>query len=389
MKTVITALRAVENRVRQAAAKAHAEWQAEADLAEFRRKEWERRAADITARGGTPPPLPEGVAKAPHTPRLTVSDVTIEKLGDILASQPRGCLLIRDELAGFFGTMGRYTAGGGGDRQFWIEAFNGGPFGVERLSRGPVRIENLSIGLLGGIQPDKLASVLMRDADDDGMLARFCPVLPQQVPIAIPTRVPDTAFAERAFERLYGLELTIGADGIAKPEIVRLAEPAKKLMHEHRLWVREVEDETSGLVRSYIGKTPGAVARISLVLAMLEWAAGDTAKPPAVIDAEVFRRASRYVVDYLYPMVRRAYAEASTAPEEKAARALARSLHARRIERITRSKILALKLEGLRNGKAVAAAVALLTDACILLEDRVPTGGRDRLEYLVNPRIWE
>ena len=115
-------------------------------------------------------------------PQLTIGDATIEAVGLILSDQPKGALLVRDELAGFFGEMNRYN-NGSGDRQFWLEAYGGGHYTVNRVTREAVTIERLTIGMVGGIQPDRLGSLLMKARDDDGMLARFCPVFPQCAPI--------------------------------------------------------------------------------------------------------------------------------------------------------------------------------------------------------------
>ena len=114
--------------------------------------------------------------------------------------------MVRDELAGFLGDMNRYN-NGSGDRPFWLEAYGGGSFSVERLSRGPVSVERLTIGVIGGIQPDRLSALLMKARDDDGMLARFCPVFPLPAEVGVPTHVPDNAMVEAAFTRLYGLEM--------------------------------------------------------------------------------------------------------------------------------------------------------------------------------------
>jgi hypothetical protein len=89
---------------------------------------------------------------------LVVSDATIERLGAILARQPRGTLQMRDELAGWLEGMTRY-AGGGSDRAFWLEAFGGRAYVVERMGREPLTVERLAIGVLGGIQPDRLRSL--------------------------------------------------------------------------------------------------------------------------------------------------------------------------------------------------------------------------------------
>ena len=87
-------------------------------------------------------------------------------------------------------------------------------------------------------------------------------------------------------------------------------------------------------------------------------------------------------------MARRAYAEAATPAAERAARTLVRLLRDERIPSTTKGAISSRKLPGLRNVKEIEAALELLVEARILLEQKVPTGGRPRFEYLVNPRIW-
>ena len=66
-----------------------------------------------------------GAAGDTPIPQLTIGDATIEAVGLILSDQPKGTLLVRDELAGFFGDMNRYN-NGSGDRPFWLEAYGGG-----------------------------------------------------------------------------------------------------------------------------------------------------------------------------------------------------------------------------------------------------------------------
>ena len=364
LRKVIEPLVGLERRVREQAELAH--------LA------WAQSQAAASASGGE---------DEPHIPRLMVNDVTTEKLGAILARQPRGCLMLRDELAGLFGSMNRYN-NGSGDRSFWLEAYGGGTFSVERLNRDPVRVERLLVGVAGGIQPDRLASVLMRDRDDDGMLARFCPVFPEPVPVTIPDRTADPILAVRAFERLYGLPMRRDADGREIPHAVAFDEAARLRMLDYYARVRADEGRDAGLLNSFVGKTPGMIARIALILSLLDWAAGDEAEPPVELVTADFDRAHHFVTAYLLPMARRAYAEAATPAAERAARTLVRLLRDERIPSTTKGAISSRKLPGLRNAKEIEAALELLVEARVLLEQKVPTRGRPRFEYLVNPRIW-
>jgi hypothetical protein len=99
-------------------------------------------------------------------------------------------------LAGWLEGMQRYS-GGGSDRPFWLEAFGGRGFTVERMGREPLTIDRLSIGVLGGIQPDRLKSLLFK-SDDDGLLARFVPIWPEPAPLRRPQAWADETLMEAA-----------------------------------------------------------------------------------------------------------------------------------------------------------------------------------------------
>ena len=117
--------------------------------------------------------------KKPKPPaRYVVWDCTIEKLGEILSRSEHGLLVKRDEFAGWIGQMEKYSGtsrGAGADRAFWLQAFDGGPYTVDRIGRGETHIRNLSVSLLGGIQPARLAE--LRGLTSDGLLQRFIPVM--------------------------------------------------------------------------------------------------------------------------------------------------------------------------------------------------------------------
>lgn len=283
--------------------------------------------------------------------------------------------------------MNRYN-NGSGDRSFWLEAYGGGTFSVERLNRDPVRAERLLVGVVGGIQPDRLASHLMRERDDDGMLARFCPVFPEPVPVTIPERPADARVPVRAFERLYRLSMLRDADGREVPRAMMFDEAAGFRMRDYYARVRAEEGQHHGLLNSFIGKTPGMIARIALTLTLLDWAADAESHPPAEIGVARFEQAHHFVTAYLQPMARRAYEEAATSSAERAARTLVRLLRDERIPSATKGAISDRRLADLRNAKQIEAALELLVEARIPFELKLPTGGRPRFEYLVNPRIW-
>ena len=64
------------------------------------------------------------------------------------AASPKGLLYLGDELAGLFLNTRRYS--GGQDNEFWLEAWNGKQFVVERVHRQPVVVDHLLVGITGG-----------------------------------------------------------------------------------------------------------------------------------------------------------------------------------------------------------------------------------------------
>ena len=142
-------------------------------------KRWKDDVAEAVANGATSPPMPpEAEDPGPYVePRLYVSDTTVEKLAVLIKARPRGALVIVDELAGLFSNMGRYT--NGSDREFWLTAWMGDAYVVERLSR-TVRVPHLLVSMTGGFQPDKLSTAFK--GDDDGMHARLLFSWPAEPP---------------------------------------------------------------------------------------------------------------------------------------------------------------------------------------------------------------
>ncbi len=195
--------------------------------------------------------------------------------------------------------MTRYSSGGS-DRPFWVEAYGGRGFTVERMGRDPLTIDRLSIGVLGGIQPDRLNSLLFKP-DDDGLLARILPIWPHPAPIKRPVAWGDETLIDTAIARLLSLQMVADEEGDKRPWLVPFAEEARAMLDDFRLEVRRWETGAEGLILSFIGKLPGLAARLSLALAYLDWAA-DGAEEPHEITVQHFGKAAHLIEVYLLPM---------------------------------------------------------------------------------------
>lgn len=114
-------------------------------------------------------------AETPTANRFITNDTTIEKLAMIFNENPRGILLMRDELSGWLASLDKY--GREGDREFYLESWNGfGSFTIDRVGRGTVHVEALCLSILGGLQPGKLNTYITKMIEgkgDDGLLQRF------------------------------------------------------------------------------------------------------------------------------------------------------------------------------------------------------------------------
>jgi hypothetical protein len=80
-------------------------------------------------------------------------------------------LMLSDELAALFLNMSRYS--GGQDNEFWLEAWNGNAYNVERMGRTPISVDHLLVGVVGGLQPDKLARSFKGDLDGRNRKSRM------------------------------------------------------------------------------------------------------------------------------------------------------------------------------------------------------------------------
>ena len=215
-------------------------------------------------------------------PRLYVSDSTIERLAVLLQARPQGMLMLSDELAGLFLNMGRYS--GGQDNEFWLEAWNGGSYTVERMGRPSIVVDHLLVGVVGGLQPDKLARSFK--GDHDGMYARVLFAWPPEPEYRRLTNDVTEIEPEiiNAIMRIVGLEGAHGADGEFAPRSVPLSTAATETFEQLRQFVHAGKHSLDGREREWWSKTPAHVLRLAGTLAYLNWAMLGGEEPNEVED---------------------------------------------------------------------------------------------------------
>ena len=387
---VMAPLRRAERPLRESVQAEVEAWEKRAKLAKLAHAVWEKKATAALDKGNTPPPVPPeaDAGTAPHVPRLVLSDATVERVGVIAANQPKGVLQFRDELAGWLLAM--EARNGGSDRAFWLEAFGGRGFTVERMGRAPLTVDRLLVGVLGGIQPDRLSELLLK-SKDDGLLARFLPIWPERLPPRQPTRLASDAVADAAMAKLTALELVPGEDGTLRPWFAPFDDDARDMMNTWRAACQTWGTGTEGLLLSFIGKLPGMAARLSLVLSAIAHAF-DGADDPRRITRLEFGRACHYLAEYALPMARRAYGAAGVTVQERAARRLVEGIRAKGWHSFTtRQAMRDIDRAALGSEAQLAPAIRAAEEADLIRQGPPPLvvkGGRPVRAYDVNPAIW-
>jgi hypothetical protein len=286
-------------------------WETNRQISQARMEAWQAEVRAAVKQNAIPPAMPSDAIdqEAPVRPRIRVADATTEKLGALAAALPRGLLLVRDELSGWLGGFDKY-GGGGSDRAFALEMYGGRAYVVDRMKNPePLRIRHLSVGVFGGIQPDKVTGIT--DGPDDGLVSRLLWTWPDARPGFTLERIPhDDAAPRQAFARLAELEMGTDEFGFPEPKRVRVEPSAEDALEAFARDMARRSDETGGILASSIGKARGHALRLALILEHLWWCGTGLDAPPQVITRQAMRAATHFVEAYFRPMAERVYGDA-------------------------------------------------------------------------------
>ncbi|HRF07461.1 MAG TPA: DUF3987 domain-containing protein [Xanthobacteraceae bacterium] len=363
------------------------QWQSHAEAARIREEEWEKSVAKAVEEGTEPPARPENSVAPPEPkhPRCVVNDTTPEAVAAIVAGNPRGILSYRDELAGWLNSFVRYN--GGNAQPFWIEGFGGRPYRVDRKQSAPLYIARLAVSVLGNIQPDHIRDLLM-EGPQDGLSARFIFVWPDRRAPSRPAKAENVAFFKKALGKLASLPLVMD-NGEPVPIVLMLEHGADDEFNQWRIAHAEKERFVSTNLANALGKMPGLVLRLALVLESLWWSATEDEVTPQAVSIKALQAAINLCDNYVMDMLTRVYGDAALPQVERNATTLARwitknkpaNINLRELRRTT-------GLPGLTEADDVSAAADELV-AAGWLRPAPPTPGRGRKpgDYLVNPAI--
>jgi hypothetical protein len=259
--------------------------------------------------------------------RLISHDATMEALQDILSKQDRGIAVLRDELAGWIGSLEKYAPGKGGaaDRAFALQSYNGGNHVVDRVMRGMTPINNLLTTVCGGIQPDRLRQ--FGDLSDDGLLQRFVTIIVAAAGMGEDTESSQPYGYANIIERLLN---------VAPNLRIQLSDGAHEVREDvqRRVFSLEQSEVLGARFVGFCGKLVGLWGRLALVLHLIS---GADARP---VSRAVAENAQRLLFRSVLPNAARVYtAMGGAGADMEATQSVAGYILTKRLVRILMSDL--------------------------------------------------
>lgn len=346
----------------------------------------QKKSAKAKANGdGFPEEMPP--PQKPKHERIITSDFTVEGIARLLTDNPRGILAYTDELATWFGKMGKYSGGGSGDdRAQWLQFYDGGRKPIDRAGKTTL-IENASVSVIGAIQPD-LMRALASTMSNDGLLQRFIiSVLPN-------TTIPDcekpepTHLINAYADLITHIYRTQPPNGAA---LVPMSSEAVEVRRDLDTWRRAISDADGlpGMLRSAVVKYEGLFGRLCMVYHMIGCAQARVYPTSLPIAGSTASRVADLIRYWIFPNALAFYTGVmgATSPGFTLARSVAEYLLTTDDTRITRRTIThgCNAWRGAQDWQQ-GAALAALEQAGWL----IPSGGAEGRQvkaWTINPRV--
>jgi hypothetical protein len=336
---------------------------------------------------------PREMPEEPKARRYITNDTTYEKLGVILAENPTGVMVFRDELISLLYHLEKEDQVSA--RQFFMTAWNGNSgYTFDRMIRGTVYLAHACLSLLGATTPSALSEYMQAvhktKTGGDGLIQRFgLLVWPDPKPQwRNVDRFPDSEARDAAWDAFERLDqLTPDAAGAESDRyedlpFLRFDGRAQGVFNEWRADLEALVRSGSLIpaLESHLAKYRGLVPSLALVVHLADQGAGP------IPEASV-RKAINFV-KYLETHARRAYASGTEAETSSAKAILAKirkgdikdGFRAREIQRSGWSN--------LSDRDDVQAGLDLLCDLdWLAAEARGPSaaGGRPSCIFRINP----
>jgi hypothetical protein len=371
-----------------------ANFEGEKEQADLHRQAWREDYKRAIKKGATTPVQPDMTLHEPTQRRLLLTDSTFEKLHEILAQNPAGTLVIRDELTGWLAELDR--EGRQGERAFFLQAWNGdGGFTVDRIGRGSIHVPAVCVSLIGNIQPTRLRGYLSQAVEggpgDDGLFQRLQILVWPDLPPA--WRLIDRPASHSALQTAEQVFRSLAELSADTPLRMRFAPDAQELFFD---WWADLENK----IRGNSGLAPSFVSHLAKYRSLMPSLAGlfevaNQAASTTALDADILisldnTRKAAALCDFFEAHARRVYA-CVVSPEIRSARELARHIQTGDLSSPFTTRSAYLKgWTGLDTPERSRVALSLLEAAgwvCRLESVPSSNGGRPSEGWLINEKV--
>ena len=260
--------------------------------------------------------------------QVVATDADLWSLADIVAGNPRGVLLWRDDVEAWIGAVEE-----GDHPAAWLPAWEAGPVTLRRPRQPPRLVTRLPISILETVRPERLKEQLQ--ADDCGLPARFLFVWPGPQPyrkltVVEPVRDEEILQRLRALSRLARSAddpcvLNVDARGVAALDGVLAG------LHADRA-------KAEGLEAAWLGKSRSVIVRLAGMLELLAAMDGKVLRPGA-IGREQIEAAAALCRDYFWPHAKAVFDSAELSDYAKRVRRVARWLLDKRPASVSREEV--------------------------------------------------
>ena len=257
-----------------------------------------------------------GADQAPSVPdlppqpvpmKITVSDITSQKLVRQAADRPRGLLCHLDEMNSWVKKLTDKTSGE--DRSAWVVSYESERYEMDRVGAGSIHADNLAVSVYGNIQPQVFRQSIA-SLSADGLIQRFIPAILRADRTRLGNPVPECLTSAAAWEQTLRLVFALPV------QTYRLAPDAFDAYRGFQAWYESSKaDErllqAGNTFMTAFGKLEGTAGRLALLFHIIE----DPFNP--TVSANVIHRVIGFIRGYLIPAFRYAFGEVGgTSPFE-------------------------------------------------------------------------
>lgn len=244
-----------------------------------------------------------GADQAPQVPemppqpvplKITVSDITSQKLVRQAADRPRGMLCHLDEMNSWVRKLTDKTSGE--DRSAWVVSYESEHYEMDRVGAGSIYCENLAVSIYGNIQPTVFRQNLAALAAD-GLLQRFIPAVLRGSKTKLGHPIPEFMTSAAAWENALRLTYALPA------QTYQLSTEAFTVFREFQSWYEAAKQDERVLdsgteYMTAFGKLEGLAGRLILLFHIIE-------SPFAPqVQADVVHRVISLIRGYVIPAYR-------------------------------------------------------------------------------------